>query len=114
MGRFDEVNVFLRGAGTGVRGFAESSRDPTLVDDVTVDVVSEYDQPSTFLTNVEALSCPFDGISGGVDSLFVGEIPAKKSTFCGVDDDGSNPMLKSRFGGLPGDIKSLSNEDAEK
>lgn len=47
-GRFDEVNVFLRGAGTGVRGFVNSSRDPTFVDDVTVDVVSEYDQPSNF------------------------------------------------------------------
>ena len=64
VGRFDEVNVFLRGAGTGVRGFADSSRDPTFVDDVTVEVVSEYDQPSTFLKNVEALSRPFDGISG--------------------------------------------------
>ena len=40
-GRFDEVKVFLRGAGTGVRGFADSSREPTLVEDVTVDVVSE-------------------------------------------------------------------------
>lgn len=53
-------------------------------------------------------------MSGGVESLFVGEVPAKKSTFCGVDDDGSTPMLKPCFGGLPGDIKSLSNEDAEK
>ena len=47
MGRFDEVGVFLRGAGTGALGFAGSSRDSTLVDDVTVDVVSEYDQLST-------------------------------------------------------------------
>ena len=106
--------MFLRGAGTGVRGFADSSPDPILVDDVTVDVVSEYDQPSTFLTNVEALSCPLDGISGGVESFFGGEVPAKKSTFRGVDDDSSIPVLKPRFGGLPGDIKSLSNEDAEK
>lgn len=48
VGRFDEVDVFLRGAGTGALGFADSSRDPTVVDDVTVDVVSEYDQLSTF------------------------------------------------------------------
>lgn len=56
VGRFDLVSVFLRGAGTGVRGFADSSRDPTFVDDVIVDVVSEYDQLPTFCTDVEAFS----------------------------------------------------------
>ena len=102
--------MFLRGAGTGVRGFADSSRDTTFVDDVTVDVVSEYDQ----LPTTEAFSCPFDGISGGVESFFAGEVPAKKSNFCGIDDGGCIPVIKPRFGGLPGDINSLSNEDAEK
>jgi len=54
--RFDVVSVFLRGAGTGVRGFADSSRDPTFVDDVIVDVVSEYDQLPPFCIDVEAFS----------------------------------------------------------
>lgn len=108
VGRLDDV--FLRGAGTGVGAFADSPRDPTLVDDVTVDVVSVYDQ-----TDAEKVSFPINGIRGGVESFSVGEVPAKRSPFCGVDDSGCVPVLNPRLGGLPGDKTSLSNEDdAEK
>lgn len=108
VGRLDDV--FLLGAGTGVGGFAGSPRDPTLVDDVTVDVVSVYDK-----TDVEKVCFPFNGIRGGVESFLEGEVPANRSTFCGVDDSGRVPVLNPRLGGLSGDKTSLSNEDdAEK
>lgn len=112
--RLEEAKVFLRGAGTGVRGFAGSSRDPTVVDDVTVDVVSVNGQFST-LSIVEKFCFSLNGISGGVESFFVGDVPANRSSFIGVDNGGSVPVLNPRFGGLPGDRISLSNEeDAEK
>lgn len=106
--------VPLRGMGTGVR----DSRDTTLdsdrvVTDVTADVASENDQLSTGDPNVcSALT----GASGGVKSLTFGEASVTRSRFCGVRvNDGSPlPNSSSETGGLPGDIISELNEDAEK
>lgn len=58
VGRLDDgLIVFLRGTGTGVRGFTGWATDSSSVDDVIVDVpvnvVSENENVSTFSTDVE-------------------------------------------------------------
>lgn len=117
VGLLEGPTVPLRGMGTGVRGLAAgSSRDTDLdstfvLDDVNVDVVSEYDQLSTDAENV---CFPLNGTSGGVDSFFVSDVSAIRSRFLGVEDSGCIPASNSRCGRgeLPGDKTSPSKDDA--
>lgn len=117
VGWFDDgFIVFFCGIGIGVWGFIGWLIDFFFVDDVIVDVfvnvVFENENVLIFLMDVEKWWVFLNGISGGVELFFVGDV-VKRFIFCEMDDgDGGGIfMLDLCFGGVFGEKMLLLKED---